>query len=165
MCQAPSTTRSVSDMFIVFWLWIMCWQPFFFPIETRATAVGRLYCFCCVYHHSAAGVISLHGIVESMYVCAEIPFARFSLRQQQLINCFFFAQESQYLHQSLYNLEVLCWCLVLGVFLLRFMTLGSKINKKYRNLSVLITEQVWLRLRVSPVCRELMVSLIQCFCR
>ena len=51
-------------------------------------------------------------------------------------------QESQYLHQSLYNLEVLCWCLVLGVFLLRFMTLGSKINKKYRNLSVLITEQV-----------------------
>lgn len=53
-----------------------------------------------------------------------------------------FLKESQYLHQSLYNLEVLCWCLVLGVFLLRFMTLGSKINKKYRNLSVLITEQV-----------------------
>jgi len=56
--------------------------------------------------------------------------------------CMELLKESQYLHQSLYNVEVLCWCLVLGVFLLRFMTLGSKINKKYRNLSVLITEQV-----------------------
>jgi hypothetical protein len=43
---------------------------------------------------------------------------------------------------SEYNLEALVWCLVLGVFLLRFMTLGTKINRKYRNLSVLITEQV-----------------------
>ena len=66
---------------------------------------------------------------------ASVSFLWFSSRRQT-------KQESQYLHQSLYNLEVLCWCLVLGVFLLRFMTLGSKINKKYRNLSVLITEQV-----------------------
>ncbi|XP_046654831.1 protein PHTF2-like isoform X1 [Daphnia pulicaria] len=62
--------------------------------------------------------------------------------------CMELLKESQYLHQSLYNLEVLCWCLVLGVFLLRFMTLGSKINKKYRNLSVLITEQINLYLQM-----------------
>ena len=34
------------------------------------------------------------------------------------------------------------WCLALGIYMMRFMTLGLKINKKYRNLSVLITEQV-----------------------
>jgi len=62
--------------------------------------------------------------------------------------CMELLKESQYLHQSLYNVEVLCWCLVLGVFLLRFMTLGSKINKKYRNLSVLITEQINLYLQM-----------------
>jgi predicted secreted protein len=47
-----------------------------------------------------------------------------------------------------YNLEALVWCLVLGVFLLRFMTLGTKINRKYRNLSVLITEQINLYLQI-----------------
>jgi len=52
-------------------------------------------------------------------------------------------QDSVRLHLE-YNLEALVWCLVLGVFLLRFMTLGTKINRKYRNLSVLITEQVCL---------------------
>lgn len=32
--------------------------------------------------------------------------------------------------------------MVLGIYLLRFLTLGTKINRKYRNLSTLITEQV-----------------------
>jgi len=32
--------------------------------------------------------------------------------------------------------------------LLRFITLGTKINKKYRNLSVLITEQINLHLQI-----------------
>jgi hypothetical protein len=61
-----------------------------------------------------------------------------------LMLCFWFLclQDSVRLHSE-YNLEALVWCLVLGVFLLRFMTLGTKINRKYRNLSVLITEQVW----------------------
>ena len=40
------------------------------------------------------------------------------------------------------NLEAVVWCLVLGLYLLRFMTLGNKTNRKYRNLSVLLTEQV-----------------------
>ncbi|XP_065575045.1 protein phtf-like isoform X3 [Artemia franciscana] len=62
--------------------------------------------------------------------------------------CMELVKESQSIHQSLYNIEILCWCLVLGVFLLRFMTLGSKINRKYRSLSVLITEQINLYLQM-----------------
>ncbi|XP_050393856.1 protein PHTF2 [Patella vulgata] len=46
------------------------------------------------------------------------------------------------------NWELIVWCLCLGVYLLRFMTLGLKINKKYRNLSVLITEQINLYLQM-----------------
>lgn len=40
------------------------------------------------------------------------------------------------------------WVLCLGFYLLRFMTLGTKINSKYRNLSVLITEQINLYLQI-----------------
>lgn len=46
------------------------------------------------------------------------------------------------------NIEALVWSIGLGVFLLRFMTLGSKINRKYRSLSVIITEQINLYLQI-----------------
>lgn len=49
---------------------------------------------------------------------------------------------------SQYYLEALIWCVGLGILLLRFMTLGTNINKKYRNLSVLITEQINLHLQI-----------------
>ncbi|XP_060523961.1 protein phtf isoform X2 [Cylas formicarius] len=49
---------------------------------------------------------------------------------------------------SQYYLEAIVWCLALGIMLLRFMTLGIKINKKYRNLSVLITEQINLHVQM-----------------
>lgn len=49
---------------------------------------------------------------------------------------------------SRYNVEALLWSFSLGIFILRFMTLGTKINKKYRNLSVLITEQINLYLQI-----------------
>ncbi|KAG1682682.1 putative homeodomain transcription factor 2 [Nymphon striatum] len=48
----------------------------------------------------------------------------------------------------LYHWELTAWTCFLGVFLLRFITLGSKINHKYRNLSVLITEQINLYLHM-----------------
>lgn len=54
---------------------------------------------------------------------------------------YLFFQDSVRLHSE-YNLEALVWCLVLGIYLLRFMTLGNKTNRKYKNLSVLLTEQV-----------------------
>ena len=50
--------------------------------------------------------------------------------------------------QYLYNIEVLAWSLFLGVYLLRFMTLGARISLKYRNLSVIITEQLNLYLKM-----------------
>ena len=46
------------------------------------------------------------------------------------------------------NCEVLAWCIAMAVFLIRFMTLASKINQKYRNLSVLLTEQINLYLQM-----------------
>ncbi|XP_044761757.1 protein phtf isoform X2 [Coccinella septempunctata] len=46
------------------------------------------------------------------------------------------------------NVEALVWCFGLGIFLLRFLTLGTRINKKYRNLSVLLTEQINLHLQI-----------------
>eukprot|EP01135_Chromosphaera_perkinsii_P001199 Nk52_evm10s161 gene=Nk52_evmTU10s161 len=53
---------------------------------------------------------------------------------------------------SLMELEILGWCLFISVFLLRFMTLGSRINRKYQNTSVLLTEQInlYLRLEQNP---------------
>ena len=50
--------------------------------------------------------------------------------------------------EHLYNWEMISWGLVMGFLMLRLITLGSKINKKYRNLSVLLTEQINLYLQV-----------------
>jgi len=55
------------------------------------------------------------------------------------------------------NWELVLWCLTLSVFLMRYVTLGTSINKKYRNFSVLITEQVTLTMRQSV---SLSVSII-----
>ena len=39
-------------------------------------------------------------------------------------------------------------CFSLGVYLVRVMSLGSYINRKYRNLSVVLTEQINLYLQI-----------------
>ena len=57
-------------------------------------------------------------------------------------------KDSVHLHTHL-NLEALMWSTTIGVFLLRFMTLGNKIHTKYRSVSVLITEQINLYLKAS----------------
>ncbi|KAL4119239.1 hypothetical protein QTP88_012079 [Uroleucon formosanum] len=49
---------------------------------------------------------------------------------------------------SEFHLESSAWCMVLGIYLLRFLTLGTKINRKYRNLSTLITEQINLYMQI-----------------
>lgn len=67
---------------------------------------------------------------------------------------------SVHLHSHL-NLEALTWSTFIGIFLLRFMTLGNKINRKYRSISVLITEQINLYLQIEQKPKkkdELMVS-------
>ncbi|CAB3987351.1 homeodomain transcription factor 2 [Paramuricea clavata] len=49
---------------------------------------------------------------------------------------------------KLFNVEVFIWSLVLWIYQLRFVTLGSKINRKFRNNSVLMTEQLNLYLQM-----------------
>ena len=71
-----------------------------------------------------------------------------------------FLKDAEHIHSQL-NLEALIWSCALGTFLLRFMTLGTKINKKYRSISVLITEQINLYVQIEQKPQkkeELMVS-------
>ncbi|XP_074656278.1 protein PHTF2-like isoform X2 [Tubulanus polymorphus] len=62
--------------------------------------------------------------------------------------CVQLLKETESFLDELYNWELVLWCLSLATYLLRFMTLGTKINRKYRNLSVLITEQINLYLHM-----------------
>uniref|UniRef100_A0A182WC36 PHTF1/2 N-terminal domain-containing protein n=1 Tax=Anopheles minimus TaxID=112268 RepID=A0A182WC36_9DIPT len=69
-------------------------------------------------------------------------------------------KDSVHLH-SQFNLEALAWSCAFGTFLLRFMTLGTKINKKYKSVSVLITEQINLYVQIEQKPNkkdELMIS-------
>ena len=54
------------------------------------------------------------------------------------------------------NCEVISWCVSIGFFLVRYMTLASKVNTKYRNLSVLLTEQInlYLQMELKPHKKE-----------
>nr|XP_050868426.1 protein phtf isoform X3 [Vespula vulgaris] len=74
---------------------------------------------------------SVDVIVSSVFIVTLLLLSFISL---ELI------KDLESLH-SQYNVEALFWSFSLGIFILRFMTLGTKVNKKYRNLSVLITEQ------------------------
>ncbi|XP_055626477.1 protein phtf isoform X2 [Toxorhynchites rutilus septentrionalis] len=69
-------------------------------------------------------------------------------------------KDSVHLHSQC-NLEALVWSCAFGAFLLRFMTLGTKINKKYKSVSVLITEQINLYVQIEQKPNkkeELMIS-------
>lgn len=82
---------------------------------------------------------SIDCIVSATFITTLLLLAFLSLE---------FLKDSDNIHSEL-NLEALMWSCGLGVFLLRFMTLGTKINKKYRSISVLITEQINLYVQVS----------------
>ncbi|XP_071040164.1 protein PHTF2 isoform X2 [Parasteatoda tepidariorum] len=62
--------------------------------------------------------------------------------------CIQFLKEEGQFTDQLYCWELSFWTMTLGLYLLRFMVIGTKINKKYRNLSVLITEQINLYLHM-----------------
>jgi len=55
-----------------------------------------------------------------------------------------------------FSWEVSIWGLALGVFLIRFIALGSDINRKYRNSSILLTEQInlYLQMEKNPEKKE-----------
>lgn len=62
--------------------------------------------------------------------------------------CIQLLKETGQFADQLHCWELTYWTVALGVYLLRFMIIGTKINKKYRNLSVLITEQINLYLHM-----------------
>ncbi|XP_062921499.1 putative homeodomain transcription factor 1 isoform X2 [Mobula hypostoma] len=57
---------------------------------------------------------------------------------------------------SLYNWELLIWEASLAVFLLRLVTLGSEVSRKYNNISILLTEQInlYLKMETKPNKKE-----------
>jgi hypothetical protein len=63
--------------------------------------------------------------------------------------CIRFLQDADFLSNSLFDWQLVIWCLCIWSFMLRFMTIGFKINKKYRNcMSTVITEQINLYLQM-----------------
>ena len=60
-----------------------------------------------------------------------------------------FLQDADFLTDSLFNWQLVVWCLCIWTYMLRFMTIGFRINKKYRNcMSMVITEQINLYLQM-----------------
>ncbi|CAM9572851.1 unnamed protein product [Choristocarpus tenellus] len=57
------------------------------------------------------------------------------------------SKDSHFL-STLVHWELLVWCCFISFFLLRFMTLGSRTNNRYRDVSVLLTEQINVQLRI-----------------
>ncbi|RUS70098.1 hypothetical protein EGW08_022137 [Elysia chlorotica] len=82
---------------------------------------------------------SVDVIVSACFMCAICTVSLISLQM---------LKDSDNYLGYLCNWELLIWCGGLAIFLMRFMTVGLKINKKYRNLSVLITEQINLYLQM-----------------
>nr|XP_006628458.1 PREDICTED: putative homeodomain transcription factor 1 isoform X2 [Lepisosteus oculatus] len=62
--------------------------------------------------------------------------------------CAQFLQSHHTFLDSMYNWELLIWESSLVIFLLRLATLGSETNRKYSNMSVLLTEQINLYLKM-----------------
>lgn len=95
---------------------------------------------------SVRSYLKKHGPQRSVDVIVSIAFILEVCVLSFL--CVQLLKETGHFADRLYCWETLCWNLAIGLFLLRFMIIGSKINKKYRNLSVLITEQINLYLHM-----------------
>ncbi|OQV25522.1 putative homeodomain transcription factor [Hypsibius exemplaris] len=65
-----------------------------------------------------------------------------------IFTCFMVVNAEDQFTTSIYVWESMLWLFAVGLFLLRFMVLGSKTNEKFRNFSVLTTEQLNLYLRM-----------------
>lgn len=61
-----------------------------------------------------------------------------------IFTCFMVVRAEENFTSSIYVWEAMCWLLAVGMFLLKFMMLGSKTNQKFHNSSILTTEQVRL---------------------
>lgn len=81
---------------------------------------------------------SVDLIVSTAFITTLILLAFLSLE---------FLKDSDHIH-SQFNREALNFACFVGLYLLRFFTLGAKTNKKYRSISVLITEQINLYVQI-----------------
>lgn len=95
---------------------------------------------------SLRSYLKKRGPQRSVDVIVSSSFLIFLL--MLILMCLQLLRDAEIYLDYLCNWELLVWCMALGVYLLRFMTLGLRINKKYRNLSVLITEQINLYLQM-----------------
>lgn len=95
---------------------------------------------------SVRSYLKRHGPQRSVDVIVSAAFILAFLLVCLL--CFQLMKDTENFGHCLLHWEVLVWTMALGVFLLRLMTLGARINKKYRNPSVLITEQINLYLQM-----------------
>lgn len=59
-----------------------------------------------------------------------------------------FFRPNEYFPSTLVHFELLIWWFGLAWYLLRFMMHGMRINRRYQNISVLLTEQMNLQLRI-----------------
>eukprot|EP00903_Cladosiphon_okamuranus_P014717 g13637.t1 len=57
------------------------------------------------------------------------------------------SREARFL-STVVHWELLVWCCFISFFLLRYLTLGSNTNNRYRDTSVLLTEQINVQLRI-----------------
>ncbi|CAM9147322.1 unnamed protein product [Scytosiphon promiscuus] len=57
------------------------------------------------------------------------------------------SRETRFL-STVVHWELLVWCCFISFFLLRYLTLGSNTNNRYRDTSVLLTEQINVQLRI-----------------
>eukprot|EP00904_Undaria_pinnatifida_P003802 jgi/Undpi1/13422/HiC_scaffold_8.g03081.m1 len=57
------------------------------------------------------------------------------------------SREARFL-STVIHWELLVWCCFISFFLLRYLTLGSNTNNRYRDTSVLLTEQINVQLRI-----------------
>ncbi|XP_075241865.1 uncharacterized protein LOC142336804 isoform X2 [Convolutriloba macropyga] len=58
------------------------------------------------------------------------------------------SNEAKITYPNLASWIAIMWCLALGSLLLRFITIGTKVNKKYSNTAMLTTERINLSLRM-----------------
>jgi hypothetical protein len=66
---------------------------------------------------------------------------------------------------QLVHWELVIWGSCGSFYLLRFMVLGSRINEKYHDTSVLLTEQINVHLRIfENSCRSEPSAAIDCLC-
>lgn len=71
-----------------------------------------------------------------------------------LLSVLVIRKEGSFMRESVHG-GLMCWCVLASHFLQRYLWLSSKIEKKYNDHSVLLTEQINLQLRILQVSAQI----------